>query len=148
MNDAAFVDLRHTSWGCVDKCHVSFIECGQVFIVKSRTLAAVRIEGLQRFSGCRIFDHCINPVANLLHDSEVGIKLLLNCFLDTEFLFVMFVFLERVYLACQIVVVRFHCRAARRDFGKSRSSGFCPAWLMLPSFDFFLRRCPLITDVN
>ena len=62
----------------VDQGHVGPVEGGQILVVESGTLAAVRVVGLECSGRLRVLDDRIHPGPDLFHDAEVGVQLPLN----------------------------------------------------------------------
>ena len=101
VHHAVLVDPAHAVRRGIDEVHVRQVEARQVFVVERRALAAVRVVGLQRGRGFRIFDDRVYPRADLFHDAEVGVELLLEQFLGAEHAFVLLALLEIGHAARQ-----------------------------------------------
>ncbi len=113
VHHAALVDALHAAGRRVHQVHVGQVEGRQVLVVEGRPLAAVGVVGLERLRRLRVFDDRVHPRADLLHDPEVGIELLLDEFLGTQLSRVLLALLEVRDLAGEIIVVRFDRGAAR-----------------------------------
>ena len=105
MHDALLVDPGHAQRRSVDQRHLGQVERRQELVVKSRPLAAIGVVGLERRSRLRVLDDRIDPGADLLHDPEVGVELLLDHLLRRQRSLMLLALLEVRDLARKIVVV-------------------------------------------
>ena len=148
MNNAALRYSTDAARRGIDQCYIGQVEGWQVLIVKGWALAAIGVVGFQCRGCCRVLHDFIYARANLFHDAKVGVELFLDHLVRRQRLCMLFAFLEVGHLACQIVIVRLHCRPARRNFCEAGASGSRPTGFLSPGLSFFFGGFPLIADIN
>ena len=148
VHHAALVDLAHADGRGVHEVHVRQVERGQVLVVEGRALAAVGVEGLQRRCRLRVLHDRVHARANLLHDAEVGVELLVQQLLHRQRALVLLALLELGDLAGEVVVVGLDGGAAGRDLREARAPCPRPTGLVGPGLDLLLRGGALVAHVH
>ena len=133
VDDATLVDLAHAHGGGVDEVHVRQVERRQVLVVEGRAACSRRgstASAPRRSSGS--VDDGVDPGADLLHDAEVRVELLLDQLLGGQPALVLLALLEVGDLAGEVVVVGLDRGAALGDLGEAGAPGARPAGLLRP----------------
>ena len=148
VHDPASIDLADAHRGGVNQVHVGFVERGQVLVVEGRTLAPIGVVGLEGLGGLLVGHDGIDPGADLLHDPEVRLELLLDQLLGREATRMLLALLEVVDDAREVVVVGLDGGTTLGDASKASPPRTGPTLLLLPGLDLFLGRGPLVAGVD